>query len=92
MSKSTDHVSDADILYAPGFLHSIKLNNLTYHKIGQKLGVSVMLVRNINQSLGLCNGTRLLIVRLGERVEGELITGSQKGHHVCIPRIILTTP
>uniref|UniRef100_A0A453AD72 DNA helicase Pif1-like 2B domain-containing protein n=1 Tax=Aegilops tauschii subsp. strangulata TaxID=200361 RepID=A0A453AD72_AEGTS len=49
-----------------------------------------MLLRNINQSLGLCNGTSLIITRMGDRVlEGETITGSNKGQRVCVPRIVL---
>ncbi|KAM0912941.1 hypothetical protein ACQ4PT_012492 [Festuca glaucescens] len=90
ISKSTDHVSDADLLYPPEFLHSVTANNFPHHQLDLKVGVPVMHLRNINQSLGLCNGTRLLVVRLGERVlEGEIITGSHKGRRVCIPRIVL---
>ncbi|KAM0931492.1 hypothetical protein ACQ4PT_000481 [Festuca glaucescens] len=92
ISKSTDHVSDAELLYPPEFLHSVKVNNFPHHQLDLKVGVPVMLLRNINQSLGLCNGTRLLVVRLGERVlEGEIITGSHKGNRVCIPRIVLNS-
>ena len=44
-------------------------------------------------SVGLCNGTRLIVTRLGHRViEGEIITGSHKGERVCIPRIVLNSP
>ncbi|KAM0911763.1 hypothetical protein ACQ4PT_013243 [Festuca glaucescens] len=64
ISKSTDHVSDADLLYPPEFLHSVTINNFPHHELNLKVGVPVMLLRNINQSLGLCNGTRLLVVRL----------------------------
>ncbi|KAM0864416.1 hypothetical protein ACQ4PT_043941 [Festuca glaucescens] len=92
ISKSTDHVSEADLLYPPEFLHSVTINNFPHHELNLKVGVPVMLLRNINQSLGLCNGTRLLVVRLGERVlEGEIISGSHKGRRVCIPRIVLNS-
>ncbi|KAM0905470.1 hypothetical protein ACQ4PT_017379 [Festuca glaucescens] len=92
ISKSTDHVAEADLLYPPEFLHSVTINNFPHHEIDLKVGVPVMLLRNINQSLGLCNGTRLLVVHLGERVlEGEIITGSHKGRRVCIPRIVLNS-
>jgi ATP-dependent DNA helicase PIF1 len=33
-----------------------------------KEGAMVMLLRNLNQTMGLCNGTRLLISQLGQRV------------------------
>lgn len=86
ISKSTDHVGDADILFPPEFLHSISINNFPEHEIGLKTGIPVMLLRNMNQSLGLCNGTRLLVSKLGERVfEGEVIAGTNKGSvSVCL--------
>ncbi|KAM0931002.1 hypothetical protein ACQ4PT_000606 [Festuca glaucescens] len=56
ISKSTDHVAEADLLYPPEFLHYVTINNFPHHEIDLKVGVPVMLLRNINQSLGLCNG------------------------------------
>lgn len=93
ISKTTDHVGDADLLFPPEVLHSISINNFPDHEIVLKVGVPVMLLRNMNQSLGLCNGTRLLVTRIGERLfEGEVLTGSNKGQRVCIPRIVLNAP
>ncbi|KAM0859113.1 hypothetical protein ACQ4PT_047400 [Festuca glaucescens] len=63
--RSMDYVADADLLYSPEFLHSIVLSNFPRHKIQLKIGVPIMLLRNINQSMGLCNGTRLIVTRLG---------------------------
>jgi ATP-dependent DNA helicase PIF1 len=52
-----------------------------------------MLLRNINQSIGLCNGTRLMVIRLGQWVlEATIMTGSNVGARVCIPRIVLHAP
>ncbi|KAM0867487.1 hypothetical protein ACQ4PT_041967 [Festuca glaucescens] len=56
ISKSTDHVSDADLLYPPEFCHSVTINNVPQHELNLKVGVPVMLLKNTNQSLGLCNG------------------------------------
>ena len=51
-----------------------------------------MLLRNLNQSLGLCNGTRLIVTNLGDNViEAVIITGTHTGHRTYIPRINLTT-
>jgi ATP-dependent DNA helicase PIF1 len=56
------------------------------------VGVPVILLRNLDPASGLCNGTRLLITRLGGRViEGRILTGSCAGNIVFIPRIALTS-
>ena len=50
-----------------------------------------MLLRNINPSIGLCNGTRLIIIELGVKIiEAIILTGSYCGTKVFIPRIVLT--
>jgi ATP-dependent exoDNAse (exonuclease V) alpha subunit len=50
-----------------------------------------MLLRNINQSTGLCNGTRMAITQLGNKyIEAHIIIGTHVGEKVCIPRIIMT--
>jgi ATP-dependent DNA helicase PIF1 len=50
-----------------------------------------MLLRNLNQAEGLCNGTRLVIKVLGDMIiEGEIMTVTHKGKSVFIPRILLT--
>ena len=49
-----------------------------------------MLLRNISQSTCLCNGTRLIVTRLAEKVlEAIVLTGSNIGDVVYIPRICL---
>jgi ATP-dependent DNA helicase PIF1 len=55
------------------------------------VGVSILLLRNLNQSIGLCNGTRLIVKRLGQCViEAEIITGNNVDKCVFIPRIIMS--
>ncbi|XP_074274084.1 ATP-dependent DNA helicase RRM3-like [Silene latifolia] len=50
-----------------------------------------MLLRNIDQANGLCNGTHLEVSHLGDRVIGvTVISGSNDGIRVYIPRITLT--
>ncbi|CAN1297273.1 ATP-dependent DNA helicase PIF1 [Linum perenne] len=49
-----------------------------------------MILRNLNTSLGLCNGTRVLITKLGHHVlQGIVIGGFFEGTMVAIPRIVL---
>lgn len=55
------------------------------------MGAPFMLLRNLNQKKGLCNGTCLIVLYLGEHViRGEIVTGSHIGHKVDLPRIILS--
>ncbi|KAH7545757.1 hypothetical protein FEM48_Zijuj01G0127600 [Ziziphus jujuba var. spinosa] len=50
-----------------------------------KVGVPVMLLRNVDHSSGLCNGTRLVITRLDNHIlEGKVILGSNAGFKVFI--------
>jgi len=56
-----------------------------------EVGLPIMLLRNINQSAGLCNGTRLTITQLGKWfIEAQIITGTNIGNKVYIPRIIMS--
>ncbi|XP_022028245.1 uncharacterized protein LOC110929395 [Helianthus annuus] len=75
-------------LYNPDVLNSVKVSGLPNHRLVLKLGVPVMLLRNIDPQNGLCNGTRLQITRLGKRViEAEILSGSNVGSRTYIPRI-----
>jgi hypothetical protein len=52
----------------------------------------VILMRNLNQGIGLCNGTRLLITRLADCVlEVTVMTGLAIWQSICILRIVLNT-
>ncbi|KAL7155177.1 hypothetical protein ABFS83_03G058200 [Erythranthe nasuta] len=78
-------------IHTPEFLNSLTSSGIPNHKLKLKKGVPVMLLRNIDQSSGLCNGTRLSITRLGNRVlEAQIISGINIGHKVLIPRLTLT--
>ncbi|XP_057755634.1 uncharacterized protein LOC130974801 [Arachis stenosperma] len=72
------------------FLNDIKCLRLSNHKLTLKAGVAVMLLRNIDQTSGLCNGTRLIVNKLGSNVIGAtVVTGRNIGDKVYIPRINL---
>jgi ATP-dependent DNA helicase PIF1 len=89
--KVFDTHDSYDLLYPIEFLHMISANNFTQHDLVLKKGVPVMLLRNINQAEGLCNGTRLTITALGDMViKGQIMTGTHQGKKVLIPRISLT--
>jgi ATP-dependent DNA helicase PIF1 len=92
ISKCFDTCSDADVLYPIEYLNTLSANNFPQHKLFLKVGVPIILLRNLNQSVGLCNGTRLIVTNVGDNViETIIITGSKIGDKVYIPRINLTT-
>ncbi|XP_076929157.1 uncharacterized protein LOC143593400 [Bidens hawaiensis] len=79
-----------EILCSPDILNGIKASGLPNYKLVLKVGVPVMLLRNIDQKSGLCNGTRLKVVSLGKRIiRVEIISGSNIGERHYIPRITL---
>ena len=55
-------------IYSPDALSAFKASGIPNHKLILKKDVSVMLLRNIDQTRGLCNGTKLQIVRLGRHM------------------------
>jgi ATP-dependent DNA helicase PIF1 len=78
-------------LHTPEFLNTITSFGLPNHVLKLKIGVPVMLLRNVDQTLGLCNGTRLIITRMGTYVlEAKVISGSNIGDKVFIPMLSLT--
>ncbi|KAL0414287.1 UNVERIFIED_CONTAM: ATP-dependent DNA helicase PIF1 [Sesamum radiatum] len=90
---SFDSVSeDMNNLYLPEFLNSLSPGNLPPHKLTLKKGAPIMLLRNIDPKIGLCNGTRLICRRFGRNVvDAEILTGQFKGLRVFLPRIPLKT-
>ncbi|CAN6703406.1 unnamed protein product [Malus baccata var. baccata] len=88
---SFDSVEDDERnLYQPEFLNSISLGGLPPHKLTLKRGAPIMLLRNIDPKLGLCNGTRLLC-RGSYRnlIDAEILTGQFAGSRVFLPKIPL---
>lgn len=58
------------------------------HELNFKVGCVVMLMRNLNQIMGLCNGTRMVLTKcLKNSVECQILTGSHVGTKHLIPRI-----
>ncbi|XP_022024205.1 uncharacterized protein LOC110924512 [Helianthus annuus] len=87
---ATENVSSIqERLYTPDVLNGLKVSGLPNHRLVLKVGVPVMLC-NIDQKNGLCNGTRLKVTKLYNRViEAKIISGANIGTRTYIPRISL---
>jgi ATP-dependent DNA helicase PIF1 len=80
-----------DSLYPVEFLNILQFSGIANHELELKVGVPILLLRNLNQSIGLCNGTRLIVKKLGQHViEAKIITGKNVDKRVFIPRIIMS--
>jgi hypothetical protein len=74
--------------YPSEFLNTLEVSGMPSHKLPLKIGALVILLRNLDPSAGLCNGTRLIVRRLMMRViEAEIITGKGAGNVAFIPHI-----
>jgi ATP-dependent DNA helicase PIF1 len=78
-SIDTVMTSDDSTSYPVEFLNSLELSGVPSHKLELKVGVPVMLMRNLDAPK-LCNGTRLRVTELGKYiVKGTILTGEAKG-------------
>lgn len=84
-----DDPSEADS-FPLEFLNSLTPSGMPPHRLTLKPGAIIMLLRNLNAKLGLCNGTRCVVRQLMNNViDVEVLTGSAAGDRVYIPRIDL---
>ena len=85
-----DEGDGSDEFYTEEFLNSKNLSGMPVHALKLKVGVPVMLLRNLSPTKGCCNGTRLKIDRIGKYVlRTTILTGKHAGELFLIPRITL---
>jgi ATP-dependent DNA helicase PIF1 len=71
-------------------LTSLNPPGLPPHLLILKKGMPLILLRNLNPSQGLCNGTKLCLRAIHDYIlELEIIGGQYNGKIVCIPCILL---
>ncbi|GKD09836.1 DNA helicase [Tanacetum coccineum] len=88
MGKET---RETELLYPMKYLNTISFPGFPPHELHLKVGSLIMLLRNVNLSGGLCNGTRMIVTSLMSRlIEVQIITGIRVGDKVYIHRIPLT--
>ena len=81
----TDHIPQE-------FLRSLTPSGLPPSRLNLKVGALIILLRNLYPASGECNGTRMIITRLGRRcIEARILGGEFHGQLRLIPRIKLTT-
>ncbi|KAF7839076.1 ATP-dependent DNA helicase PIF1-like [Senna tora] len=77
-------------VYTTKFLNTISGSEFPHHQLKLKVGAPVMLPRNIENSMGLCNGTRLIVIRLCTHViEALILSAKHAGEHVIIARMVI---
>ncbi|XP_023770741.1 uncharacterized protein LOC111919383 [Lactuca sativa] len=81
---------DKNNLYPMEYLNSLNVSGVPPHYLWLKIGCPVILLRNINPSNGLCNGT-ILICRAFQQnvIDVEITVGQYAGKRVFLPRIPL---
>ncbi|KAK3014463.1 hypothetical protein RJ639_008183, partial [Escallonia herrerae] len=64
--KASANSEEQDLLYPTEFLNSLKFSGIPNHELDLKVGSPIMLLRNMNPSKGMCNGTRLIVTHLAK--------------------------
>jgi ATP-dependent DNA helicase PIF1 len=93
---SADHVVEdqntTDEICPAEFLNSLQPSGMPPHSLTIKEGCIIICLRNLDRHNGLCNGTRLRVTGLGERlIRATIITeGSFLNRECLIPKVPIT--
>ncbi|CAH9134630.1 unnamed protein product [Cuscuta epithymum] len=96
LSSDSASSSNLDIallqkFHSPEFLNTIKCSVVPSYELKLKVGALVMLMRNIDHSSRLCNGTRLIVTKLGSHIlEAQMMSGTNAWKKILIPKLSLT--
>jgi ATP-dependent DNA helicase PIF1 len=91
-ADSVEMGDDQTMAISTEFLNTITLARMPPRCLAFKVGILVILLRNLDAASGLCNGTRLIIWCLERRlIVAQIIGGAHAGNIVNILRITTTT-
>ncbi|GJY63437.1 ATP-dependent DNA helicase PIF1-like protein [Tanacetum coccineum] len=90
--KASTDTKDQHHMYPVEFLNTLNFPGMPLHALCLKRELPMMLIRNLNPTLGLCNGTRFIIIELCQFiVRAKILTGSHIGDTVVIHKIVLSS-
>ena len=89
--KSCDTTDENNMEFQSEFLNTLSLPGMPQQKLILKKGMPVMLLRNLDQKNGHCNGVKYVILNMlhDHVLELMAISGSSPGAKLFIPRITL---
>ncbi len=90
---SADSVADDDdpLMVPTELLNSLTPSGLPPHELYLKVNAPIILLRNIDPSIGACSATRLTISHLSKSlIVAEIIHGKHSGRTVYIPRCAMS--
>ncbi|XP_058727157.1 uncharacterized protein LOC131598591 [Vicia villosa] len=91
IDRTNTSYTEAYEVLTPEFLSKLRTSGLPNHRIKLKVGTPIMLMRNLDQTDGLCNGTRLIVTRLANHViEAKIMSGKNIGNIFYIPRMSMS--
>ena len=92
LSSSDEVINPNDFQrYNAEYLNTLSTSGLPNHRLFIKPGMPLMLMRNLNPKMGLCNGTRLIFKKIHRNhlLECLIAGGEHQNRRVLIPRITL---
>jgi ATP-dependent DNA helicase PIF1 len=92
LADSVETGDDQALVIGTNFFNTITLASMPPHRLALKVGVPIILLKNLDAALGLYNGTRQIIWCLAWRlIVAQIIGGAHAGNIFNIPRITTTT-
>ena len=74
--------------YPVEFLHTVETSGLPPHILHLKVGCVLIVLRNFAPHQGVCNGTRMLLEKIGQRLlHVRILSGPKRGTPILLPRI-----